>query len=479
MDRERLTWLRIGAVVMDGLSLGVAWMGAVGLRALLNQYWSLDLVAGPEPMFKPFSIAEHLVLGAGVIPLCLAVLAFQGGYRNLRRTEFRQLGRQVVSGVFFSILAMMGGIFFLNVDWVSRPVVFSYGFLAVALLLATRVLNQRILWRMRRRSFDPYRLVLVGSPETAKPFLEILDTHPEWGLSVEGYVSAAPSVSVSALKYLGPVESLPKVLIEQPVDEVYLSAGVMERDIWQSTADLCEELGIRMSFDANFLGLRETNVDLQYFDGWSLLSFGRTPSGGFELAVKRLIDFWGAFLGLLVLVPLFGVVALAIRLESKGPIFFVQERSGRFGRSFPLLKFRSMVVEAESLRESLQDQNEMQGPVFKIKTDPRITRVGWWLRRFSIDELPQLVNVLKGQMSLVGPRPPIPEEVAQYERWQLRRLSMRPGLTCIWQVSGRNEVDFDRWMELDLEYIDNWTLWLDCQLLLRTIPEVFRGTGAS
>lgn len=121
----------------------------------------------------------------------------------------------------------------------------------------------------------------------------------------------------------------------------------------------------------------------------------------------------------------------------------------------------------------------MQGPVFKIKTDPRITRVGWWLRRFSIDELPQLVNVLKGQMSLVGPRPPIPEEVAQYERWQLRRLSMRPGLTCIWQVSGRNEVDFDRWMELDLEYIDNWTLWLDCQLLLRTIPEVFRGTGAS
>ena len=174
------------------------------------------------------------------------------------------------------------------------------------------------------------------------------------------------------------------------------------------------------------------------------------------------------------------LTALAIKIEDpKGGIFFGQQRSGLFGREFKMWKFRSMVSNAEEMRVALEEQNEMDGPVFKIKHDPRITRVGRFIRKTSIDELPQLWNVLVGQMSLVGPRPPIPAEVAEYERWQMRRLSMRPGITCIWQVSGRNNVDFETWMKLDLQYIDNWTLFLDIKLLLKTVPVVLLRQGAS
>jgi exopolysaccharide biosynthesis polyprenyl glycosylphosphotransferase len=183
--------------------------------------------------------------------------------------------------------------------------------------------------------------------------------------------------------------------------------------------------------------------------------------------------------GLVVLSPILALAALAVKLQDGGPVFFVQERSGLYGRPFPMLKFRSMVIDAEAQKAKLEAQNEMSGPVFKMKADPRITRVGAFLRKSSIDELPQIWNVLRGEMSIVGPRPPLPAEVARYERWQMRRLSMRPGLTCIWQVSGRNKVDFDNWMRLDLEYIDSWSLFLDIKLILLTFPVVLTGRGAS
>jgi lipopolysaccharide/colanic/teichoic acid biosynthesis glycosyltransferase len=180
---------------------------------------------------------------------------------------------------------------------------------------------------------------------------------------------------------------------------------------------------------------------------------------------------------LILLLPLFICTAIAIRLDSKGPLFFQQIRVGRFGRLFPMYKFRSMVVDAETLKQALAAKNEMQGPAFKMARDPRITKVGRFIRKFSIDELPQLFNVLLGDMSLVGPRPALPKEVAQYADWQRRRLTVKPGLTCIWQVSGRNSIPFEQWMELDLRYIDTWSLRLDAELLLRTVPTVIKGTG--
>ncbi|NLF25519.1 MAG: exopolysaccharide biosynthesis polyprenyl glycosylphosphotransferase, partial [Deltaproteobacteria bacterium] len=198
-----------------------------------------------------------------------------------------------------------------------------------------------------------------------------------------------------------------------------------------------------------------------------------------ELGLKRVFDVVVSALLLVVCSPLFAVIALLVRITSPGPVFFVQKRVGLNGRLFNMYKFRSMHSTAESELEALKAQNEMSGPAFKLKNDPRVTALGRFLRRFSLDELPQLWNVFKGEMSLVGPRPPVPGEVNAYARRYRRRLSMRPGMTCTWQVSGRNEIkDFDSWVKLDLEYIDNWSFWQDIRLLLRTIPAVLSGVGA-
>ena len=194
--------------------------------------------------------------------------------------------------------------------------------------------------------------------------------------------------------------------------------------------------------------------------------------------VKRAFDIVGAFAGLALAAPLMAVVALAIKLTSRGPVLFSQVRCGRAGRLFRLYKFRSMTEEAEEVRASLANANEVSGPVFKIRGDPRITPIGRFIRKYSIDELPQLLNVLQGDMALVGPRPPIPTEVEHYEPWQLRRLEAKPGLTCIWQVSGRSDIGFEDWVRMDIEYIDTMSFWLDLKLLLRTVPAVITGRGA-
>jgi exopolysaccharide biosynthesis polyprenyl glycosylphosphotransferase len=209
-----------------------------------------------------------------------------------------------------------------------------------------------------------------------------------------------------------------------------------------------------------------------------MLSLTRTPSDELALAAKRLFDITVSFLVLFLLSPVFLAVAAAIKLDSPGPVFFRQRRVGLQGRTFDIFKLRSMYLDAEARLESLRTHNEMSGPVFKMKNDPRITRVGRFLRRTSLDEFPQFWNVLRGEMSVVGPRPPLPSEVRQYKRWQRRRLSVKPGITCIWQISGRNNIDFDRWMELDLEYIDQWSLWTDFQICLKTIPAVLGTRGA-
>jgi exopolysaccharide biosynthesis polyprenyl glycosylphosphotransferase len=274
------------------------------------------------------------------------------------------------------------------------------------------------------------------------------------------------------------VRDLASVLDRQSIDQVMLTGRAWDVDTLRFIADTCEEVGVRFSMDANFLGLKTSRVQLEDYDGSGVLTFSATPNDTGALMVKRTMDIVGASAALVVLSPLLAVVALLIKMQDGGPVLFSQERSGLFGRRFAMLKFRSMVTDAEAQKARLAHLNEMSGPVFKMAHDPRITRLGAFIRRTSIDELPQFWNVLRGEMSLVGPRPPIPAETERYARWQLRRLSMKPGITCIWQVSGRNNIDFDTWMKLDLQYIDNWSLLLDVKLLLKTVPVVLMGTGA-
>ena len=210
------------------------------------------------------------------------------------------------------------------------------------------------------------------------------------------------------------------------------------------------------------------------------LRFENESEKGFSLYefIKRVIDILGSFTGLLVLSPLFIVIALIVKFTSKGPVFFSQKRVGRNGKAFDMYKFRSMVVNAEELKEKLAAQNEMSGPMFKMKDDPRVTKVGKFIRKTSIDELPQLWNVLKGDMSLVGPRPSLPKEVAQFEKWMHRRLEVKPGLTCYWQVSGRNNIDFEDWMKLDIRYVEERNFWIDIMLIFKTVFVLFGDKNA-
>jgi exopolysaccharide biosynthesis polyprenyl glycosylphosphotransferase len=278
----------------------------------------------------------------------------------------------------------------------------------------------------------------------------------------------------------GTVHELETVLRERVVNEVYFATNaVHHRREVQDAIAACEKFGIPFAIPAcgyRFARAKPVFENL-VADGYvHYLSVRHKPV---QLGLKRGIDILASFTALFFLSPLLVGTALAVKLTSRGPLLFKQLRVGQHGRTFHMLKFRSMVQNAEALKDKLMAKNEQTGPVFKMTRDPRITRIGRFIRKYSIDELPQLINVLRGDMSLVGPRPPLPTEVAKYEAWQRRRLSVRPGLTCVWQVSGRNQISFEEWMLLDMRYIDHWSLAQDLHLILKTVPVVLTGRGAS
>ena len=264
------------------------------------------------------------------------------------------------------------------------------------------------------------------------------------------------------------------------MNKVYVAGdGNSNRTEMQSAIAVCERFGIPFALPACGFRMGRARPEREDVtrDGYvHYLSVRHKP---FQRALKRAFDLAASLVALALLSPLIAAVAVLIKATSRGPILFRQERVGLHGQTFHMLKFRSMVVNAEELKAKLMAHNEQSGPVFKMAFDPRITAVGRFIRKFSIDELPQLLNIVRGEMTIVGPRPPIPSEVAQYEAWQRRRLSVRPGLTCVWQVSGRNAISFEGWMYLDMQYIDHWSLGHDFQLILKTVPVVLTGRGAS
>jgi exopolysaccharide biosynthesis polyprenyl glycosylphosphotransferase len=277
---------------------------------------------------------------------------------------------------------------------------------------------------------------------------------------------------------LGQLDQLGTILERNVVDLVVFAVSRDRLEVVEEALRTCEEQGVAAKICLDLFPRRVARIAVEDVAGLPLLSFSSTPSDAIALVAKRAFDLVASAAALVLLAPVLLAIAAAVKLDSPGPVLFRQRRVGLAGRTFTLYKFRSMRQDAEAQRRALEARNEMDGPVFKIRDDPRVTRVGRFLRRTSLDELPQFWNVLRGEMSVVGPRPPIPAEVRRYARWQRRRLSVKPGLTCTWQVSGRNEVDFDRWMALDLDYIDTWSLWGDVRIVLKTIPAVLLGRGA-
>jgi exopolysaccharide biosynthesis polyprenyl glycosylphosphotransferase len=299
---------------------------------------------------------------------------------------------------------------------------------------------------------------------------------------VAGYLAFGNEQLLSAVPgpVLGKVERLEEMLCQVPVDIVYIAGSVQKHGQEMQTAiKLCERFGIPFALPAHPFRMDRARPEHTHAVGDGYLHFVTHAPAPHQMAIKRLFDIISSAAALVLLSPMLLTVALIITLTSRGPVFFKQKRVGLHGKTFDMLKFRSMVINAEELKAKLEALNEQSGPVFKMKDDPRITSIGRFIRKYSIDELPQLLNVLRGEMSVVGPRPPLPKEVEKYAAWQRRRLSVRPGLTCIWQVSGRNQISFEEWMYLDMQYIDNWTLLTDLSLILKTVPVVITGNGAS
>ena len=284
--------------------------------------------------------------------------------------------------------------------------------------------------------------------------------------------------SMPHLANLGPVANLSDTIRKQEIDMAFVSPSddAITGEVHQAI-ETCEVLGLQTQYFPSFLDVDDMRIGMTWSANRPGLNVQAMAENSLASLGKRVLDVVGATIGLILLLPVFLSCALAVKLTSQGPIFFRQTRVGKSGRSFGCLKFRTMRVGAHAQQELLRAASLQDGPAFKIAGDPRITPVGRVLRKFSIDELPQLLNVLIGDMSIVGPRPPIPSEVDKYTWWQRRRISIKPGLTCVWQVYGRNRVSFKRWVEMDLYYIDNWSLWLDLKLILHTVRVVIRGSG--
>jgi len=389
------------------------------------------------------------------------------GWRIVLRDAFRQAMLGSLSLLIFEFL--------LRLD-LSRFFIALFAVYSTLFLVAFRFAAMQFGESMRK-SGKGFVLV-VGTGERALRLGRMLEQAADDGINIFGFISTGTPVELERTYPMFTLAELPKLLGQHVIDEILFAVESPELAALEEVFLHCDEEGVRTRVAVDFFPHVNSQIRLENLGDTRLLTFSAAPDDDLRLLVKRSIDFSAAVVGVAIGFPIFLAIALAVRMTSPGPAIFRQERCGLNGRKFRVYKFRSMRADAEDHKaEVVHLSTRRTAP--KIPNDPRLTPLGRYLRRFSLDELPQLFNVIRGEMSLVGPRPAIPSEVAEYQRWQRRRLRMRPGLTCLWALNGRDACDFETWMRLDLQYIDNWSLGLDCKILLRTIPQVLTGKGAS
>ena len=431
----------------------------------------------------------YLDSSATALALVAALVAVLGGgratgaYARLASANRPRLIADTARQTLAAAVALLAFLYLLNLDVpVSRMFLALFFGVLFVLQFAERVLIDRFPALVRQAAGALTSVVVVGDGDRAIELAADLESSAHNGIRLLAILdcggSMGSSVELSKSFAVQSLEALPDLLVNEAVDEVVFVVSGERLPTLRNMFALCDEHGIRTRVAADFFPHVHSRVDFDRFGDRPLLTFSVAPADEFRLLVKRVLDAVFAALALVALCLPMLVVALLVKLTSKGPVLFRQQRCGLNGRLFGCYKFRSMIAEAESRKAEVEHLNEKSGPAFKIRDDPRTTKVGQYLRRFSIDEWPQFWNVLRGEMSFVGPRPAIPSEVARYEIWQRRRLRMRPGLTCLWAVRGRDGLDFESWMQMDLEYIDNWSLWMDLRILVLTVPVVLAGRGA-
>ena len=397
-----------------------------------------------------------------------------GDPRIILRDSFRQCLYGAVALVLFE--------FSLRLD-LSRPFLALFTVYAWVLLFVFRLLSGRMAGAIQREFGGPHFVMVAGAGPRARRIAEELERSAQYGIRLTGFLApesekAPAEIQLSALYKVYPLSDLPHLLRDGVIDEIIFAVGSETLARLEDVFLMCDEEGVRTRVAVDFFPHVNSELYLERLGFTPLLTFSAAPHDEIRLLVKRAIDMLLAAAALVVLLPFMIVIALLVRLTSPGPVIFKQVRCGLNGRRFLFYKFRSMCADAEKMKAEVAHLSTRK-TALKIPEDPRLTTVGRYLRKFSIDEWPQLWNVLKGDMSLVGPRPAVPDEVEQYQTWQRRRLRMRPGLTCLWAVSGRDNLDFESWMRMDMQYIDNWSLALDWKIILRTIPRVLTGQGAN
>ena len=421
---------------------------------------------GMDPV-DPFSqyVWFYLIL----IPVAPLILEAQGYYDRPLLGPRRATLWPLFKGCLFTTVGLIFVLFFFKY-YIARWIVIWFGFISFGLLLAKEEMFRVTYHRKMSQPQNRRRFILIGASEETGRMTAELKAHPDVGIEIVVQLDLNETS----------LEKLVGMLHEFSVNGVMVCARHTYFEQVEEVIRACELEGVEAWLVADFFATQISRTTFDDFYGRPVMVFRSAPETSWQLVIKQAIDHGGALVGVILLLLLFVLTALIIKLTSPGPVLFRQSRSGLNGAPFTIYKFRTMVTNAEQLKHELEAMNEMRGPVFKVSRDPRITRPGKWLRRYSVDELPQLFNVLRGEMSLVGPRPlPVDEVRRFHDHAHRRRLSMKPGITCLWQISGRSEIkDFQDWVRLDLEYIDNWSLWLDFKILLRTLPAVFRTTGA-
>ena len=426
----------------------------------------------------------NALLGFGLVISWHIAFAVQGLYVSHRlrplRLEAKEIGRAIlISSLVLLVAANLGSWPTINVRTVAM-----FGLLSFALIGGMRLVLRINLRRLRRRGHNVKTLLIVGGGARGRRFAKQLNRRQDLGYRVLGYLDSDPALAncdFGGAPWMGTVEELPRILASEVIDEVAIALPIKSQYTQiEAAIMLLEEQGITTHMLSDLFPRTLARSQPTDFDGVPIVSLHSAPLFSWRTEAKRIFDFVAATLLIVISAPALILVAIAIKIESDGPILFVQERVGLNKRRFKMIKFRTMQRDAEARMKDIEHLNEKAGPIFKIRNDPRVTTIGRWLRRTSIDELPQLVNVLLGDMSIVGPRPlSVRDALRMEETWQKRRFSIKPGLTCLWQVSGRSNLSFEQWMQLDLQYIDSWSLELDARILLRTIPAILLARGAS
>ena len=461
------------AQVIDAATTAVSLVGAYGIwHWVKDQYPSLPI--GTEFVLGP----THVVIAAVVLPLWLITLDAQRAYSHQRFSSVTTELRLVAVTVAVGMSVVLGLLFFLRADYIPRSLIVGFAAINLSLLAAVRVARHAA---ARARHSEPVSVLVVGAGPEASQFLQLMQQQFHRSLRVVGVLTANEAANGADLgvPVLGSVDRLAEVLKSANPEEVIVALSPWDIGCTKQVLEECARAGVTVRLPWGFFGSAAKHLELDRILDLEILSFVFTTQTEWQLVFKRAFDIVVSLVALVVLAPVLVTIALLIWWQSGTPILYEWNVVGLNRRPIRSWKFRTMVNNADLLKKQLAAQNEMTGPVFKITNDPRITPLGKFLRKYSLDELPQLVSVLKGDLSVVGPRPPLQTEFNEFDLWHRRKLTVKPGLTCLWQISGRSEIrSFDEWVRLDLEYIDTWSLWLDLKILIKTIPVVVLGTGA-